>query len=269
MDERSYLVKNHCIFGSYFLVISQKKFFICSTIKLLQFFFISVATKNGRRKEYFSPLLFCCCCWIRDPRSGMDENQDRGSGIIPDPQHWPYRSDGNPGEEMWRIFRPEKLTENLRRQAVEKTCRLPQLEALSHPPSGGCTAPASRTVPTAARHRTVPPRRVRRRLMLARRAAGLGTGRTDGRGTTRRARRTDGRGTTRRSRRHLPRGYCSCRGVPAKVVCKIQIYLLSVRFLAVLRSRIRICGIHIFLDVPDPDPLVRNTDQDPSIIKQK
>jgi hypothetical protein len=117
-----------------------------------------------------------------------------------------------------------RLTENLWRQAVEKTCRLPQLEALSHPAGGGGggTAPAPRTVPTAARHRTVPPRRVYRRLM-ARRAAGLGrTGRTHGRGTTRRARRTDGRGTTRRARRHLPRGYCGRRGVSAKVLCKIQ-----------------------------------------------
>jgi hypothetical protein len=38
---------------------------------------------------------------------------------------------------------------------------------------------------------------------------------------------------------------------------------------AVLRSRIR--GILMFLGLPDtnPDPLVRDTDSDPSIIKQK
>ncbi len=36
---------------------------------------------------------------------------------------------------------------------------------------------------------------------------------------------------------------------------------------AVLRFRIR--RIHMFLGLPDPDPLVRDTDPDPSIIKQK
>ncbi len=43
---------------------------------------------------FFTPL-FCSCFWIRDPGSeirdlgsGMDKNQDPGSGInIPDPQH--------------------------------------------------------------------------------------------------------------------------------------------------------------------------------------
>jgi hypothetical protein len=33
--------------------------------------------------------------------------------------------------------------------------------------------------------------------------------------------------------------------------------------------RIRIHRIHIFLGLPDPDPLVRGMDPDPSIIKQK
>jgi hypothetical protein len=33
--------------------------------------------------------------------------------------------------------------------------------------------------------------------------------------------------------------------------------------------RIRIRRIHMFLGLPDPDPLVRDTDPDPSIIKQK
>jgi hypothetical protein len=149
----------------------------------------------------------------------MDKNQDPGSGInISDPQHWPHRSGPQSREGNVKNFQAGKLTENFWRQAVEKTCRLPQLEALSHPAGGGGggNAPDPRTVPTAARHRTVPPR-LRRRLMLARRAAGLGTGRTHGRGTTRRSRRTDGRGTTRRSRRHLPRGNCGRRGVSAKV----------------------------------------------------
>jgi hypothetical protein len=33
--------------------------------------------------------------------------------------------------------------------------------------------------------------------------------------------------------------------------------------------RIRICRIHMFLGLPDPDPLVGDMDPDPSIIKQK
>jgi hypothetical protein len=33
--------------------------------------------------------------------------------------------------------------------------------------------------------------------------------------------------------------------------------------------RIRIRRIHKFLGLPDPDPLVRDTDADPSISKQK
>ncbi len=37
--------------------------------------------------------------------------------------------------------------------------------------------------------------------------------------------------------------------------------------ISVLRIRIRM--IHIFLDLPDPDPLGRDTDLDPSIFKQK
>jgi hypothetical protein len=39
----------------------------------------------------------------------------------------------------------------------------------------------------------------------------------------------------------------------------------------VLRIRIRIHQIHLFLGLldPDPDPLVRDMDPDPSIIKQK
>ncbi len=166
--------------------------------------------------------------------------------------------------QMWH-------TENFWRQAVEKTCRFPQLEALSHPAGGGGggTAPAPRTVPTAARHRTVPPR-VRRRLM-ARRAAGLGTGRTHGWGTTRRARRTDGRGTTRRPRRHLSRGYCGRRGVPAKVVCKIQnLFIICSVSSSVAEPDPNPRDPYVFGHPGDPDPLVRDTDQDPSIIiKQK
>ncbi len=37
-------------------------------------------------------------------------------------------------------------------------------------------------------------------------------------------------------------------------------------FVAVFPIRIR---IHMFLGLPDPDPLVRDMDPDPSIIKQK
>ncbi len=40
-------------------------------------------------------------------------------------------------------------------------------------------------------------------------------------------------------------------------------------FLAVLRIRIRIHLIHMFLGLPDPDPLVRGLDPDPSIKKQE
>ncbi len=38
---------------------------------------------------------------------------------------------------------------------------------------------------------------------------------------------------------------------------------------AVLRIRIRIRRIHMFLGLPDPDLLVRDTDPEPSTIKQK
>ncbi len=38
---------------------------------------------------------------------------------------------------------------------------------------------------------------------------------------------------------------------------------------AVFRSRIRSRRIHKFVDVQDPDPLVRDLDPDPPIIKQK
>jgi hypothetical protein len=37
----------------------------------------------------------------------------------------------------------------------------------------------------------------------------------------------------------------------------------------VLRIRIRIRRIRMFFSLPDPDPLVSGTDQDPSVIKQK
>jgi hypothetical protein len=40
-------------------------------------------------------------------------------------------------------------------------------------------------------------------------------------------------------------------------------------FAAVLRIRIRIRRIHMFLDLPHPDPLVRDADPDPSIINKK
>ncbi len=44
-----------------------------------------MSTKNGRTKIFFpTPLLVL----LLDPGSGMDKNQDPGSGInIPDPQH--------------------------------------------------------------------------------------------------------------------------------------------------------------------------------------
>jgi hypothetical protein len=38
--------------------------------------------------------------------------------------------------------------------------------------------------------------------------------------------------------------------------------------LLVFRIRIRIHWIHMFLGLPDPEPLVRGMDPDPSIIKQ-
>ncbi len=44
------------------------------------------------------------------------------------------------------------------------------------------------------------------------------------------------------------------------------IYLL---LSAMLRIRIRIRRIHMFLGLPDPDQLVRDMAPDPSIIKQK
>jgi hypothetical protein len=40
-------------------------------------------------------------------------------------------------------------------------------------------------------------------------------------------------------------------------------------FAAVLRIRIRIRSIHMLSGLPDPDPLVRDTVPDPSVIKQK
>jgi hypothetical protein len=45
----------------------------------------------------------------------------------------------------------------------------------------------------------------------------------------------------------------------------------SLRYLAVLRIRIQIHRIHMFLGLldPDPDPLVRGMEPDPSILKQK
>jgi hypothetical protein len=48
---------------------------------------------------------------------------------------------------------------------------------------------------------------------------------------------------------------------------KIKIKIAKIAFLAVLRIQIR--KIHIFLGFPDPDPLLRVTDPDPSIIKHK
>jgi hypothetical protein len=45
-----------------------------------------VATKNGRREKFPHPPILVL---LLDPGSGMDKNQDPGSGInIPDPQHW-------------------------------------------------------------------------------------------------------------------------------------------------------------------------------------
>jgi hypothetical protein len=48
-------------------------------------FVIFVATKKGRTTNFFHPSLLLL---FLDPRSGIDKNQDPGSGInIPDPQH--------------------------------------------------------------------------------------------------------------------------------------------------------------------------------------
>jgi hypothetical protein len=50
---------------------------------------------------------------------------------------------------------------------------------------------------------------------------------------------------------------------------KRQDYLESSLFFPVLRIRIRIRQIRMFLGLLDPDPLVRGMDPNPSIIKQK
>jgi hypothetical protein len=47
--------------------------------------------------------------------------------------------------------------------------------------------------------------------------------------------------------------------------------IVSLQYKSVLQIRIQIRRIHMFSNLPDPDPLVRGTDPavDPSIIKQK
>jgi hypothetical protein len=66
-------------------------FFLQHLKKKVIFNFVKfVATKKGLTKIFFSPLSFVVVfgSGIRDPGSGMDKNQDPGSGInIPDPQH--------------------------------------------------------------------------------------------------------------------------------------------------------------------------------------
>jgi hypothetical protein len=74
--------------------LAQIFFFSSSKNKIIFNFDIFVATKKvagGTTNLFSPPLLFPFLdpgCDIRDPRSGMDKNQDPGSGInIPDPQH--------------------------------------------------------------------------------------------------------------------------------------------------------------------------------------
>jgi hypothetical protein len=66
-----------------FSVLATKTFFTCSKIKLFTILYtVCVAIKNGRTKKCF-PSSFGAFVG-----SGMDKNQDPGSGInIPDPQH--------------------------------------------------------------------------------------------------------------------------------------------------------------------------------------
>jgi hypothetical protein len=55
--------------------------------KIIFNFLKFVATKKGLTTNFFSPLSFVVVLFL-DPGSGMDKNQDPGSGInIPDPQH--------------------------------------------------------------------------------------------------------------------------------------------------------------------------------------
>jgi hypothetical protein len=46
-------------------------------------------------------------------------------------------------------------------------------------------------------------------------------------------------------------------------------FLKNINLQPVLRIQIRIHRIHLFLGLPDPDPLVRGMDPDPSVIIQK
>ena len=64
----------------------------------------------------------------------------------------------------------------------------------------------------------------------------------------------------------------SCVEVLDGLFCELQASSVTwTYFIAVLRIRIRIHRIHMFLGLldPDPDPLVRGMDPDPSIIMQK
>jgi hypothetical protein len=62
---------------------------------------ILLLQKKGQKTNYFSPLLFCCCCyWTRDPISGIDKNQDPGSGInISDTR---VRNNAYHQDDFWR-----------------------------------------------------------------------------------------------------------------------------------------------------------------------
>jgi hypothetical protein len=61
----------------------KKKFLYLFRNKIIYSFMIFVATKLWQDKKFFPPLLVL----LLDPGSGMDKNQDPGSGInIPDPQ---------------------------------------------------------------------------------------------------------------------------------------------------------------------------------------
>jgi hypothetical protein len=67
--------------------LTKQNFLYLFEIKFYNFL-IFVASKNGRTKKMYSPSFFGVVVG-----SGMDKNQDPGSGInIPDPQHWCYGS---------------------------------------------------------------------------------------------------------------------------------------------------------------------------------
>jgi hypothetical protein len=52
-------------------------------------------------------------------------------------------------------------------------------------------------------------------------------------------------------------------GAETKIWNKLKYIKVGTKLLPVLRIRIRIHRIHMFLGLPDPDPLVRGMDRDP------